>query len=188
VAFLGILWVCLMRGWLRWLGLPAAFAISLWPRPEAPVLWIASDGAAAAVRQDDRAVLMRPDAKLFAAELWARRYGLKLPEDGEAALAGVFDCTGQGCRAAYDAYPRLSVWWTIRDPKPEALAALCASSDLLVMKADVDLPPACARVRVLKPADFRAGGSAEVHADGRIVWAQPLRGARPWTALTGSVE
>jgi competence protein ComEC len=188
VAFLGILWVCLMRGRLRWLGLPAAFAISLWPRPEAPLLWIASDGAAAAVRQDDRAVLMRPDTKLFAAELWARRYGLDLPEDGEAALAGVFDCTGQGCRAAYAGYPRLSAWWTIRQPKPEALAAMCASSDILVMKAKVELPETCAQVPVLRPSDFKAGGAAEVYADGRIVWAQPLRGKRPWTALTGSVE
>jgi competence protein ComEC len=188
VAFLGILWVCLMRGGLRWLGLPAAFAISLWPRPEAPLLWIASDGATAAVRQGDRAVLMRPDTKLFAAELWARRYGLDLPEDGEAALAGVFNCTGLGCRATYAAYPRLSVWWTIRQPKPEVLAVMCANSDIVVMKARVDLPATCAKATVLRPQDFKTRGSAEVYADGRIVWAQPLRGARPWTALTGSVE
>jgi competence protein ComEC len=131
---------------------------------------------------------MRPDTKLFAAELWSRRYGLALPQDGEAALGGVFDCTGQGCRAAYAGYPRLSAWWTIREPKPQALDALCASSDILVMKARVDLPAACARTRILRPEDFKAGGSAEIYADGRIVWAQPLRGERPWTALTGSVE
>lgn len=188
VAFLGILWVCLMRGWLRWLGLPAALAISLWPRPEAPVLWIASDGAAAAVRRGDQAILMRPDAKLFAAELWARRYGLALPQEGEPGQAGVFECTGQGCRAAYAGFPRLSAWWTIRQPKPQALAALCASSDILVMKARVNLPAGCAKTTVLRPEAFRIGGSAEVYADGRIVWAQPLRGQRPWTALTGSVE
>jgi competence protein ComEC len=188
IAFLGIHWVCLMRGWIRWLGLPAALAISLWPRPEAPVLWIASDGAAAAVRRGDGAVLMRPDTKLFAAELWSRRYGLDLPEDGEAARDGVFACTGQSCRATYADYPRLSAWWTIRRPKPEALDALCASSDILVMKASVDLPATCARVTILRPQDFKAGGSAEIYADGRMVWAQPLRGRRPWTALTGNVE
>jgi competence protein ComEC len=131
---------------------------------------------------------MRPDTKLFAAELWSRRYGLALPEDGATALEGVFDCTGQGCRAAYAAYPRLSAWWTIRQPKPDVLAAYCASSDILVMKARVDLPAACGKTRVLTPADFKAGGSAEIYANGRIVWAQPLRGRRPWTRLTGSVE
>ena len=37
---------------------------------------------------------------------------------------------------------------------------------------------------ILSAADFRKGGSAELYrrADGwRIVWAQPLRGQRPWT-------
>jgi competence protein ComEC len=188
VAFFGILWLCLIRGWLRWIGLPAALAISLWPRPEAPVLWIASDGAAAAVRRDDTAVLMRPDTKLFAAQLWARRYGLELPADGEAAQAGVFSCTGQGCRAIYADYPRLSAWWTIRQPKPEALDALCASSDILVMKAKVNLPAACGKATILTPSDFKVGGAADIYANGRIVWAQPLRGKRPWTALTGTVE
>ena len=111
-----------------------------------------------------------------------------LPEDGEAALTGVFDCTGNSCRATYTAYPRLSAWWTIRMPKPEVLNAFCASSDIIVMKAKVDLPTACAKATVLRPQDFKARGAAEVYADGRIVWAQPLRGVRPWTALTGSVE
>jgi len=38
---------------------------------------------------------------------------------------------------------------------------------------------------VLTGADFRRGGSAELYRVGtgwRIVWAQDLRGRRPWTA------
>lgn len=188
VAFVGILWLCLIRGWLRLIGLPAALAISLCPRPEPPLLWIAPDGAAAAIRSGDHAVLMRPGTKLFAAELWARRHGLALPEDGVAAQAGVFACTSQGCRATYAGYPRLSAWWTVRKPKPEVLEALCANSDILVMKATLELPPACARTKILRPAHFMAGGSAEIYKDGRIVWAQPLRGDRPWTKAIGSGE
>ena len=61
-------------------------------------------------------------------------------------------------------------------------------ADIIVMKAKVDLPTACAKATVLRPQDFKVRGAAEVYADGRIVWAQPLRGVRPWTALTGSVE
>jgi competence protein ComEC len=185
-AFLGMLWLFLWKGRLRWLGLPAALAVSLCPRPDLPIAWIAADGAAAAVRSGGQAVLMRPDTKLFAAQLWAHRRGLALPMDGDAAQAGMFDCTRQGCRATYDGAVRLSAWWTIRRPKPETLESLCGSSDILVMKAAVDLPDSCSTVRVLTPADFAKGGAAEIYEDGHIVWAQPLRGDRPWTGSSGS--
>jgi len=185
VSFLGILWLCLWRGGLRWFGLPAACAVLIWPRPEVPVAWIAHDGAAAAVRRGDSAVLMRPDVKLFAAELWARRRGLELPEDAVAARAGVFDCASQSCRAVYEDGPRVSMWWTIRKPKPDVIEALCRSSDVLALKADVPLPASCNGVTVLRPPDFAAKGSVEIYRDGRMVWAQPLRGARPWTSGSG---
>jgi len=184
VAFLGILWLCLWKGRMRWLGLPAALAVSLWPRPEAPVAWIASDGGAAAARSGGYAVLMRPEAKLFASELWAHRRGLELPEDGVAAQEGIFNCTGQSCRADYVGAIRVSAWWTVRQPRPERLADLCASSDILVLKARTAIPDACKGVRILGPDDFARGGAAEVYQDGRIVWAQPLRGDRPWTSGT----
>jgi competence protein ComEC len=184
-AFLGMLWLFLWKGRLRWLGLPAALLVSLWPRPEAPIGWIAADGAAAAVRSGGQAILMRPDAKLFAAQLWAHRRGLALPDDGKAAQAGLFDCSHQGCRATYSDAIRISAWWTKRTPKPAMLEAMCGSSDILVMKAQVDLPPECSKVRVLRPADFAKGGAAEIYANGRMVWAQPLRGDRPWTGSAG---
>ena len=48
------------------------------------------------------------------------------------------------------------------------------------------LPAACAGRLVLTASDFDAGGAAELYrrpAGGwRIVWAQPLRGRRPWTS------
>ncbi|MGH6958021.1 MAG: ComEC/Rec2 family competence protein, partial [Caulobacteraceae bacterium] len=43
LSYLGILFACLWRGPLRWTGLPLAAAVALWPRPPAPVAWIASD-------------------------------------------------------------------------------------------------------------------------------------------------
>ena len=186
VAFLGMLWLFLWKGRLRWLGLPAALLVSLWPRPEAPVAWIAADGGAGAIRHGGQAVLMRTDAKLFGSELWAHRRGLPLPDDPKAAQEALFDCTRSGCRATYTGAMRLSGWWTKRRPKPEVLEGLCQSSDILVMKADVDLPASCQGVRVLTRADFEKGGAAEVYKDGHIVWAQPLRGVRPWTGFSGS--
>ena len=184
VAFMGILWMALWKGRGRWIGLPAALAISLWPRPDPPVAWIDAEGAQAAVRVGREAVIMRPEDRLFAAQFWSRRRGLALPEDpaaSQAAGQGVFDCTGSMCRAVYSGHPRVSVWWTRRIPKPEALEALCQTSDILALRAEIDLPDSCRHVRVLTPAKFAADGSVEIYADGRMVWAQPLRGVRPWT-------
>lgn len=185
-AFLGMLWLFLWKGRLRWLGVPVALLVSVWPRPEAPVAWIAADGGAGAIRHDGHAILMRTDAKLFAAELWAHRRGLPLPDDPKQAQESLFDCTRSGCRATYGDGLRLSGWWTKRPPKAEVLEGLCQSSDILVMRAEVDLPASCQGVCVLTRADFKKGGAVEIYRDGHMVWAQPLRGDRPWTAFSGS--
>ena len=74
---------------------------------------------------------------------------------------------------------------TRRKPKPERLDALCAASDILVLRAEAPLPSGCRDAVVLRPGDFAAGGAAEIFATKtgwRVVWAQPLRGRRPWTA------
>lgn len=181
VSFLGILMICLWKGRLRWLGVPAMFAVLLWPRSEPPLAWFDPEGGAAAVRRGEQAILMRPDARLFAAELWARRRGLTLPQDGRAAREGVFACNSQHCRAVYEESPRLSAWWTVRKPNAETLEALCRSSDYLAMKAEVALPPSCAETVVLRPRHFAQGGSLEIYADGRLQWTSPLRGRRPWS-------
>jgi competence protein ComEC len=191
VAFIGILWICLWRGTIRWLGLPLALAVSLWPRPAAPVAWVGADGAAAAIRVGDQAILMRPNDKLFGAQLWANRRGLKIADDGLPIRNDHYACARTACRSIANDTPRLSVWWTIRKPKAADLEAFCASSDILVMKADVVPPPSCDGVAILRPVDFRSKGSAEIFpAKGgawRVTWAQPLRGDRPWT-VAGGVE
>ena len=188
IAFLGILWMCLWRGAIRWLGLPLALAVSLWPRPEAPVAWIGPDGAASAIRIGDQAVLMRPNDKLFGAELWANRRGLHLAPVGLPVRNLHYECARTACRSTVKDAPRLSMWWTKRKPKLAELEAFCASSDILVMKADVELPESCAGVTVLRPADVAAGGSVEIYPAGqgwRLSWAQPMRGVRPWTTAGG---
>jgi competence protein ComEC len=49
VSFVGIVFACLWCGRLRWIGVPMAAAVAVWPRPEAPVAWIAADGNDAAI-------------------------------------------------------------------------------------------------------------------------------------------
>jgi len=188
IAFLGILWLCLWKGPLRWVGLPAALAIALWPRPEAPLAWIAPDGTAAAIRDGRSAIFMRPSEKLFGAELWTGRRGLVQTADPVASRDRVFECTAQSCRARGSEGLRLSAWWTARRPKPEVLDALCTSSDILVLRAPVPPPPSCSGVIVLTDADFTKGGAAEIYAAAggwRIQWAAPLRGRRPWVSGNG---
>jgi competence protein ComEC len=122
VSFLGLLFVCLWRGPLRWLGLPAAFAVLLWPRPEPPGVWIADGGANAAVVQDGAAHLMLPEVRLFAVELWSRRRGLVLAEKS------AFVCGRQSCRSAPDAPGPTVALWRWRKPPSARRRRRCAKA------------------------------------------------------------
>ena len=187
IAFLGLLWVCLWKGRARWIGLPFALAVSLWPRPAPPLAWIGADGGQAAIVDHAAAVILRPGMKAFATDLWSRRRGLTEPseEAAPAVLASHFDCTTRRCLPVAGDSPRIAAWWTRFPAKPAEVAQACAVADILILKGDADLPPGCTRPRVLRPADFERGGSVEIYAandgDTRWVWANDLRGARPWT-------
>jgi competence protein ComEC len=184
IAFLGIIWVCVWKGRLRWLGLPAALAVSLWPRPPAPVAWIAPDGAQAAVVDHGMALRLRPGMKAFAADLWERRRGLAEPKDADEALKARFACDRLKCAPLTAAPPRIAAWWTRRAPKPEIAARLCAGADILIWRREGPAP-SCPGARVLTLTDFARGGSTEIYAaksGWRFVWANDLRGRRPWTA------
>ena len=180
VAFFGILWLCLWMGPLRWLGAPLALAVWLCPRPPAPDIWIAADGSTAAIRRGDQAVLLRPDAKLFAAELWARRRGLVAAE--EAARDVSYDCDRWSCaprRGSAD--PAVAAIFTRRASTIEKkLPLFCDWAEVVVVRGQA---PPCPKALTLTEADFQRGGSAELYrtAQGwKIVWAQDLRGQRPW--------
>jgi len=183
ISFLGLLFTCLWRGMLRWAGLPFALAILWAPRPPAPEAWISADGAAVAVREGKDAVLLRPDVKLFGAELWSRRRGLT-PLETEADRDARFDCDHWSCAPGPRAPIRLAAAWNLRRPLKEGrLEALCAGADVVVLR-NAFRPESCAAPLVLAGDDFARGGSAELYRNGpgwRIVWAQDARGRRPWT-------
>ena len=79
---------------------------------------------------------------------------------------------------------RLAAAWNLRRPlKPGRLGDLCRSAEIVVLRNDFR-SEACPAPLVLTGSDFAAGGSAELYREGagwRIVWAQQLRGRRPWT-------
>lgn len=192
-AFLGILWLCLWRGPLRWLGLPLALSVSLCPRPPTPDLWIAADGAALAVSRGGQAIFYRPDAKRFAAELWARRRGLELPVDPQAARDVLLDCDRWSCTPRPGVGgPRVAAIWTRRASTIEKkLPLFCQWAEVIVVRGKAD-PAACPKALILDEDDFARGGAAELYRSPqgwRAVWAQDQRGLRPWSwgyALSGS--
>jgi competence protein ComEC len=180
IAFLGLMLLCLWSGRLRWLGLPLAFAVALWPRPVIPDAWIAADGSTAAVRRGDKALFLRPDARRFGAELWARRRGLAIGEGHDYA------CSTYACRPTDGAPVALALSWSRKTVAAPMLAELCQEAEIVVLRGGVEgsSPPACAARVVLTSADFAAGGAAELYrreGEWWIVWAQPLRGQRPWS-------
>lgn len=176
VAFLGILILCLWQGRLRWVGLPLAAVVALWPRPTPPDLWVSSDGSALAVRRGEQAVPARPESRRFALDVWSRRRGLAI--DG-AASPELFDCNRRRCLAT--GAGEVAHWNQRRAPNADVFAELCRAK-VVVLRSPT--PGDCPGVLVLDAADFEAGGSAELYRQGdhwRIVWAEPLRGRRPWT-------
>ncbi len=180
VAFLGLMILCLWSGRLRWLGAPLALAVALWPRPPAPDVWIAADGSTAAVRRGQQAVLLRPDNRRFGAELWARRRGLAIAETRG------FTCSAYACRPETDAPVAVALSWSRKDIPTQALSDLCSGAEIVVLRGDfvAPMPAGCDDRFVLTAEDFAAGGAAELYRRGDawwIVWAQPLRGRRPWS-------
>lgn len=181
VAFLGILFICLWRGRLRWLGLPLAAAVLIWPRPAAPDLWIGDGGTNAAFYQAGEAVVVRPGVRQFAADLWSRRRGLELtprPEEGWA-------CKRSFCAPETSEAAPVALWWGKKAPSVEQLDAMCRTAEVVSSRAELaSLPTSCARRLVLDGVDYGRGGSVELWRDGTgwtAVWAADVRGQRPWT-------
>jgi competence protein ComEC len=186
IAFLGIVTACLWRGWLRWLAAPLACAVLVWPRPSAPVAWIAADGDNAALAIDGRVLVLKPKVRQFASQAWATRRGLAQPFDPEAEAELAYGCDRSSCAPKAGFRPALGAWWSARRTPTEAeLDALCRASEILVLRMIVIVPPSCQGVQVLTPRDFARGGAAEVYAarDGgwRLEWSQAWRGRRPWS-------
>lgn len=181
VAFLGVLFLCLWKGRLRWLGLPFALAVLLWPRAPAPDLWIGDGGTNAAFRLERTAVVVRPGVRQFAVDLWSRRRGLQAVERPTTG----WTCTRFACLPAHrDAAP-VALWWGRRAPTTDQLVALCASAPVVSVRAVVrTLPTACQGRLVLDRQDYARGGAVELWRDGpgwRASWTAQMRGDRPWS-------
>jgi len=180
VAFVGVLFLCLWRGRLRWLGLPFAAAVMIWPRAPTPALWVGDGGTSAAVVQGREALLVRPGVRQFATDLWTRRWALTPVDRPEAGWV----CDRFSCRPETGGV--LAMNWGRRVPDTEALEALCRSARVISLRASVTaLPEACAGRLILDGRDHADSGAIELWRDGsgwRAVKAAQVRGDRPWSA------
>lgn len=180
VAFIGILMLCLWRGRLRWLGLPLACAVLVWPRHPTPDLWIADAGTNGAIVTGDDALIIRK-VGAFSRDVWSGRRGLTLVErPAEGWICGRVHC-------APDAPGPLALWWGRAAPDEAQLAALCQSAEVVSVRVELrTLPQACADRLVLDGRDYATGGSVELwrtEAGWRALWSTTERGARPWNRL-----
>jgi competence protein ComEC len=186
IAFLGILFACLWKGNLRWVGVPMAAAVLVWPRPPAPLAWIASDADDAAIGVKGMIVTLKPGTRAYATELWAARRGLVAPKDAAVARDALFDCDRRGCTPKPGTHPAIGAWWSKLTPPDGKLDDLCRRSQVVIIRYAFEAPATCAGRIVLHGEDFRRGGAAELYAEGprwRIAWAQPIRGERPWSRV-----
>lgn len=190
IAFLGVLFVCLWQGRLRWLGLPMAAAVLLWPRPPAPDLWIGDGGTNAAFRVGTEAVVVRPGVRTYAVELWARRRGLTPVDRPDAG----WTCARLACAPEKPQAVPVALWWGRRAPDTAQMDALCRVAPVISVRATmIDLPQSCADRLVLDGIDHARGGAIELWRDGRredrwlAIRVSDVRGDRPWARAPGPV-
>ena len=184
ISFLGVVFLCLWRGGGRWIGLPFAAAVLLWPRPPAPDVWIGDEGSNAAFRRQEEAVVVRPGVGEFAVELWSRRRGLTPIERS----AERWTCSRYACRpdSDQDAAP-IALWWGRKAPDAQAISAMCEAAPIVSIRAAVAaLPPTCAGRLVLDGVDFERGAVELWRGAGSdrgwaARWSGDVRGDRPWS-------
>ena len=147
-------------------------------------MWVASNGANAAIMAAGKPVLLRPGTGLFAAQLWVRRQGFELPAADDPRHDRLFACDRRSCTPTIEAPVRVALWAGRKPPKDDAFARLCASSEVLVLRSPLGPGQSCPAATVFIGQDFDQGGSVEMWRQGqawRLRWAQTERGRRPWT-------
>lgn len=187
IAFVGVLFCCLWRGPLRWVGLPFAAAVMLWPREPTPDVWIGDGGTNGAFVEHGQAVVMRSGVRQFAVDVWTRRRGVSPVQRSTEPWA----CTRVSCAPAVAGGAPLALWWGLRAPYPDEIDSLCRSAPVVSVRATVEqLPPSCEGRLVLDGTDYARGGAVELwRAEPastnrwRAVWAADVRGDRPWSVL-----
>ena len=130
-------------------------------------------------------MVLREKSQVFAATLWARRYGFELPMDKDPDHDRLFACNQRSCAPTAAAPVKLGLWAGKKPPKAEAFDRLCQMSEVVVLRSPAPDGVKCNGTPVLTAADFTRGGALEMRRTGQgwsYRWAADERGRRPWTA------
>lgn len=184
---LGALWVCIWRGWWRWLGLaPVALAVAgallLTPKP---AVLLADNGRQAAIIDDaGRIWLSHPKREKFVANAWLERVGAREGQQAAGSWEDAVDAAVMRCDAKACLFESKGVVISLVNT-PEAVALDCAVADVFIApqaKLDGALCPAKRRM-MIDQYDLRYQGAHAVYtANGkmRIERVSGTRGKRPW--------
>ena len=183
ISFPGLLWVCLVRGKARWLGVLAAASIVWWPRVTPPDIWIDSEGGNAAVRTQAGAYALRSKVRQYGFQQWTNHYAL--PVLGDADRLKDYDCRDFSCVPRATGQQKVGFWFSNKPPNDARMLELCHASELVILRSPIGQWPAiCGHVQHISSADFDRLGAMELRRRGKV-WliegAQPLRGHRYWS-------
>lgn len=182
----GGLWVCIWRGWLRWLGLlPVIIAAVLVVQTPRPDVLIADSGKLVLLRDtEDRIWLSNLKREKFVAEKWLEREGAKSTAKAagdfkEAEREGIITCDAMGCLFQKNGKTILIA------KSAEAVALDCETADIFIapeLRLDQSLCPSKSRQMIDKDSLRYSGAHAlYLHKDGLTIESvKEHRGWRPW--------
>ncbi len=185
---LGALWICIWRGWWRWLGLipivVAIVGVAFTPRP---FLIAADNGRLLALRDENGGLwLSHTRREKFIAEAWLEREAASTAHQpaGDwrtAEAVGVVNCDSRACLFTAPNGKRVSIVYS-----PETVVTDCDSVDLFIApeaRLNGDLCPSKRR-QMIDMYDLRYGGAHALYVkpDGAFEIRQVARerGIRPW--------
>lgn len=190
-AAAGLVFLCLWRGRMRWIGLaPVAVALIQPFVTPPPDLLVDDTGRVVAVSDAEGHLAIRPSrAGRFVREVWGERYGLSdspWPRALHGAVTMGSDTLGLECDAGGCLFTRGGKRVLIATA-PEKIAASCGQHDVIV----TGLESACAQGLVIDVLALKKGGA---HA----LWLKPdgiavktvlgADGTRVWSRAGGSSE
>ena len=179
---IGLLWLGLVRGRARWIGIAVLVAgLSTAWLAARPDLLVSPSGKLIAFRKPDGDLMLSsPRAERLVRETWLRRNGQKRADDlGD--LTGGEDwlrCGESGCDYGTGAKVRV----LLGDVQPTI--ADCTGV-VLVIAAAASAAPDCTGIATITKADLLARGALAIYLDGakpRIEAASDRIGRRPWAA------
>ena len=168
----GGLLVCLLKGRMRWAGVPLVLVacVQPWAAPK-PFLIVDTKAQGMAVRLAD-GLVMSPDVPSFSAETWARAYGVSQTPWSDIAQCDVQGCVleAQGQRIAYSR-------------SEAALLEDCQMADIVI--ASVPVRQACGAETVIDRFDVWAHGAHALYGNGSEILthrsADRAERTRPWS-------